>query len=196
MQCNEIKERSVPYLELDLEASLVSNITAHLEWCADCRVEMEAVRQVMVRLKTHAVPDPGEQFWRGFPEGVRSRLAQARGGVAPMKSPVRPRSWLGNLNPVWPLALAASAMLFVGAWLLTGPQEERVAQLGQSPGASIKTTAVSGQNSQSAASEPDLPNLDESDWDVFEDEDAETIILVDMAAGMNRRILDPLFSEI
>ena len=64
MQCNEIKERSVPYLELDLEASLVSDITVHLEGCADCRVEMEAVRQVLVRLKASSVPDPGERFWR------------------------------------------------------------------------------------------------------------------------------------
>jgi hypothetical protein len=195
MQCNEVKERTVPYLELDLDASRVRDMTVHLEGCAECRIEMEAVRQVLVRVKAHAVPDPGEQFWREFPEGVRSQLAQARGGVAPMKPPVRPRSWRGKLKPVWPLGLAASVMLLAGAWLLTGPPDERVAQRGQPPAASIKTTEGSGPHTQQVTLEPDLPTLDESDWDMFEDDDPDTI-LVDMAARLDRRAVDRLFREI
>lgn len=35
MMCHEIKELTVPYLELDLEPSRVRDITAHLEGCAD-----------------------------------------------------------------------------------------------------------------------------------------------------------------
>lgn len=196
MQCNDVKERSVPYLELDLEASLVSNITAHLDGCAACRVEIEGVRQTLVHLKSHAVPDPGERFWRGFPERVRQQLAQTKGGLSPMPPARRRRQWLGSVNPRWGLALAASVMFLVGVWLLTDVREDRVVQRVQSSTAPIKTMVTSGPNSQLAGSEADLPNLDESDWDLVEDEDAETIILVDMAAGMNRRTLDPLFSEI
>jgi len=36
MTCNEIKELTVPYLELDLEPSRVRDVTAHLEGCAGC----------------------------------------------------------------------------------------------------------------------------------------------------------------
>lgn len=195
MQCNEVKERTVPYLELDLDASLVRDITVHIEGCAECRAEMEAIRQVLVRLKVRAVPDPGGQFWREFPEGVRRQLAQAHGGVVPMNRPAKRRLWLGNLKPAWPLALAASVVLLVGVWLVIGVQDERVVQRGQSPEAPIKTTAASGQNSQLAAPEPDLPNIEESDWDMFEDEDPDTI-LVDMAARLDRRTVDRLFREI
>src|SRR2546426_8641806 len=71
MTCNEIKELTVPYLELDLEPSRVRDVTTHLNGCAGCRAEMEAVRQVLVRVKGMAVPDPGDQFWREFPHRVR-----------------------------------------------------------------------------------------------------------------------------
>ena len=196
MQCNDVKERSVPYLELDLGASLVSDITTHLEACAACRVEIEGVRQTLVRLKSRAVPDPGENFWRGFPERVRQQLAQTKGGPSSRTPSPTYRKWLGSLNPRWGLALAASLMLLVGLWLVTGLRDDSVVQRVPSSNALSKTTAASEQKAQLAASEADLPNLDESDWDLVEDEDAETIILVDMAAGMNRRALDPLFSEI
>ena len=75
MTCNEIKELTVPYLELDLEPSRVRDVTTHLNGCAGCRAEMEAVRQVLVRVKGMAVPDPGDQFWRGFPQRVRREVA-------------------------------------------------------------------------------------------------------------------------
>jgi hypothetical protein len=193
MTCSEVGERTVPYLELDLDASLVRDITLHLDGCSGCRVEMEAVRQVMVRLKARTVPDPGEQFWREFPAGVRRHLAPAQSDVRPASGIARPRRWLRVPQQVWPLALAASVMLLIGAWFLTGLQGERVAQ--QRPEVPLKTTAASGQHTLRAAAESDLPNLTEADWDIFEDEDPDTI-LVDMAANLDRRTVDRLFSEI
>src|SRR5207247_2003911 len=78
MTCNEIKELTVPYLELDLEPSRVRDVTTHLNGCAGCRAEMEAVRQVLVRVKGMAVPDPGDQFWREFLHRVRHEMTRVQ----------------------------------------------------------------------------------------------------------------------
>ncbi len=92
MTCNEIKELTVPYLELDLEPVRVREVTIHLDGCAKCRAEMEAVRQVLVRVKGVTVPDPGDQFWSEFPGRVRRELPAPGWGLPCGRWPLRPRS--------------------------------------------------------------------------------------------------------
>ncbi len=185
MTCNEIKELTVPYLELDLEPSLVRDVTAHLDGCAGCRTEMETVRQVLVRVKGVTVPDPGDRFWKEFPEKVRHGLARERPTVRSV--------WNAPWMPSWPMALAASLLLLVGAWSLKGmldqgpaptpPQQRAVAQ------------APKAQGNQPPAAEPDLPQLAEADWQEFWDEDHD-LILAEMASRLDRRTLDRLFRDI
>ena len=192
MTCNDVKERTVAYLELDLDASLVRDITAHLEGCAGCREEMEALRQVLVRLKRRSVPDPGDRFWNEFPDHVRRQLAQAHGGLAPMeRSPRRLLAGYRIAMRTWPMALAASVMLLVGVWLLTSPHDKTAVPLNQPGGKTVANAPVE----PSQASEPDLPSLVEAHWEMFGDEDPDTI-LVDMAARLDQRTVDRLFGEI
>src|SRR2546422_10376916 len=87
MTCNEIKELTVPYLELDLEPSRVRDVTTHLNGCAGCRAEMEAVRQVLVRAKGMGAPDPGDQFWREFPHRVRHEMARLQSPATTLAGP-------------------------------------------------------------------------------------------------------------
>ena len=187
MICSEVQERTVPYLELDLEASLVREITAHLEGCAECRAEMEAVRQVLVRVKGQAVPDPGEQFWREFPEGVRGQLVQAQGEATPLKPLSHPlRSWVGISMRSWPMALAASVVLLVGAWMLAGVFETRDG----APSGKRQTVVQSPVEGKS-----DLPHVVEADWEVFGEEDPD-MVLAEMAARLDRHAVDRIFGEI
>lgn len=192
MTCNEVKESTVAYLELDLEASLVRDITAHLEGCAGCRNEMEAVRQVLVRLKRQTVPDPGDQFWEEFPDQVRRQLAQAQGNATPLKRPLsRLRTRSGASMRSWSVALAASVMLLVGAWFLTNLRDEGVVRMEQPQEQSVAKAPIERPPSL----EPDLSNLVESHWEVFGDEDPDTV-LVDMAAQLDQRTVDRLFGEL
>lgn len=187
MICNEVRERTVPYLELDLDASLVREVTAHLEGCAECRAEMEAVRQVLVRLKGHAVPDPGDRFWHEFPDQVRRQLAQAQGEATPVKRLSRPlRSWAGISRRSWPIALAASVVLLVGAWMLAGVFEPRD---GGPPGKgpTVAQSPVEGKS--------ELPYIVEADWEDFGEEDPD-MVLVEMASRLDRRTVDLLFGDI
>lgn len=175
MTCHEIKELTVPYLELDLEPSRIRDVTVHLDGCAECRVEMEAVRQVLVRVKGLAVPDPGDRFWNEFPDKVRRELARAR---PPIPSGLR-KGLTG-----WPMALAASVLLLVGAWSLKG----LVAQ-GPAP-AQPRAVAQASQ-----AAEPELAQLAEADWQAFWEEDPD-MVLVEMAASLDRQAVDRLFGDI
>ncbi len=190
MMCNEIKELTVPYLELDLEPSRVRDITAHLEGCAGCRAEMEAVRQVLVRVKGVAVPDPGERFWNEFSGGVRRELArereQGRGQVVPLR---RPRRAVAG----WPMALAASLLLLVGAWFFRGAFEQGPAPVPSLPQSVAQASRAGG--SQLSAAEPDLPQVAEADWQEFWDEDHD-LALAEMASRLDRKTVDRLFRDI
>lgn len=175
MTCHEIKELTVPYLELDLEPSRIRDVTVHLDGCAGCRAEMEAVRQVLVRVKGVAVPDPGDRFWNDFPDKVRRGLARER---PPIPSGLR-KGLTG-----WPMALAASVLLLVGAWSLKGLFDQ---------GPAPAQPRVVAQASQAA--EPELSQLAEADWQAFWDEDPD-MALVEMAASLDRQTVDRLFGDI
>src|SRR5712692_1120663 len=166
MTCNEIKELTVPYLELDLEPSRVRDVTTHLNGCAGCRAEMEAVRQVLVRVKGMAVPDPGDRFWKEFPEKVRRGLARER--------PTGRSVWNATWMPSWPLALAASVVLIVGAWSLKGLLDRGLVPPGQS--------VTQGTNAV------DQPSLGDADWEAYWEDDPDTV-LVEMATQLDRQTM-------
>jgi anti-sigma factor RsiW len=184
MTCNEIKELTVPYLELDMEPSRARAVTAHLEACAGCRTEMETVRQVLVRVKGVAVPDPGDRFWNEFPGQVRRELARER-------RPVPSWQWTGMAG--WPMALAASLLLLVGAWSLKGMLDQGPAPTPSQQRAVVQ--APKAQVDQPSAAEPDLPQLAEADWQEFWDEDPD-MVLVEMASRLDRQAVDRLFGDI
>ena len=175
MTCHESKELTVPYLELDLEPSRIRDVTAHLDGCAGCRTEMEAVRQVLVRVKGVAVPDPGDRFWNEFPDKVRRALAREQ---PPIPSGLR-KGMAG-----WPMALAASVLLLVGAWSLKG-------MFAQGPAPSQPRAVAQAPR----AAEPELPQFAEADWHEFWDEDPD-MALVEMAAGLDRQAVDRLCGDI
>src|SRR2546427_7301640 len=182
MTCNEIKELTVPYLELDLEPSRVRDVTTHLNGCANCRAEMEAVRQVLVRVKGMAVPDPGDQFWREFPHRVRRELEQLAGSATTLGGPARYQRFCGGVvTAKRTLALAASLLLVVGAWSLKGLLDRGLMPPGQS--------VVQGPNAA------DLPSLGDTAREAYW-EAAPDIGWGEMSTHLDRQTMDRLFSDI
>ncbi len=177
MTCNEIKELTVPYLELDLEPSSVRDVTAHLDGCAGCRAEMEAVRQVLVRVKGMAVPDPGERFWKEFPNRVRREMERFQSPATALTEPSRHRrSWSEAIAAKWTLALAASVLLVAGVWVLRSQLDEATA-----PAPSVQTA--------------DLSAVVDADWHDYWEDDPDTV-LVEMAGQLDRQTLDRLLAGI
>ncbi len=208
MTCNEIKGLTVPYLELDLEPSRVRDVTAHLEGCAGCRAEMETVRQVLVRVKGVTVPDPGDRFWSGFPDRVRRELARERPHIPS-------RLWKGMAG--WPVALAASVLLLVGAWSVKGmldqapapvtpglsasqaPQIPPVRQAGSAnetirSGEASRRLEESGEGRQGHSGN-ERPALSVVDWENYWEEDPDAVLL-EMTTRLDPQALDRLLADI
>jgi predicted anti-sigma-YlaC factor YlaD len=189
--CSDIRNITVPYLELDLEGDRVHQVTVHLETCIGCRSEMESVRQVLVGLKGRVVPDPGQRFWSEFPAQVRVRLLQARTTASRSDHmPMRRRS--GLWAPWWSLAVAASVMILVGAWLLVGVQLFGTPGKDVTKGGSAPTNEAINNGSRSS----DLGDVAEMDWDKTWDEDDPDMVLVDIAARLDPLTVDRLFKDI
>jgi len=182
MTCNEIKELTVLYLELDLEPSCVQAVTTHLDGCAGCRAEMEAVRQVLVRVKAIAVPDPGDQFWREFPHRVRRELEPLRRAAKTLGGPFRYQSFWGRaVTTKWAVALAASLLLVVGAWFL-----KDLLDRGMAPPVHSVTQGMNAT---------DLSSLGDAVWEAFWEDDPDTV-LVEMATQLDRQTMDRVFAAI
>jgi predicted anti-sigma-YlaC factor YlaD len=183
VNCNDVKELTVSYLELDLDGHRVHQITVHLESCPACRREMETVRQVLVKVKAETVPDPGERFWKDFPATVRRELRTqqaATSRVVPLRSVVK----LNRLS----LALAASLLLFVGGWLLVGQGNFNFLKR--------STSVLTGDANQAGHSIIEVSDLAETDWARTWDEDDPDMTLIDLASGMDPDTLDRLFRDI
>jgi predicted anti-sigma-YlaC factor YlaD len=183
VNCNDVKELTVPYLELDLDGDRVHQTTVHLESCAACRREMETVRQVLVKVKGVTVPDPGERFWKDFPATVRRELRMQQADTSrfvPLRSMVKANRW--------PLALAASLLLLVGGWLLIGH-----GNFGFLKG---NTSVLTGDAGQAGHSVIEVSDLAETDWARTWDEDDPDMTLIDLASGMDPGTLDRLFRDI
>jgi hypothetical protein len=189
VNCSEIQNMTVSYLELDLDPDRVHQVTGHLEICLNCRNEMESVRQTLVRLKGRLVPSPGERFWTEFPDLVRMALLDARTDAQrpiPALSPLS-RQWF----PHWSWALAASVIVVLGALVFGAGMfgEKSVSDLLTKTNAPKSELINGGQVS-------DLADFAETDWDSTWDEDDSDMMLIDMAAGLDPRILDRLFKDI
>ncbi len=194
MSCNDIQNMTVPYLELDMEPERVREITAHLDICPACRTEMEAVRQVLVRLKQREVPDPGERFWKEFPKSVRTGLLRERMDAVAMPQDRRSsgRLWAGRARAYpWSWALAASVLILLFTGIFLGdPFSWRP---GNDP---VQTRPTLTGEAVTGGQGSDLGDFAESDWDSTWDEDDSDMALARMAAHLDPKALDRLFTDI
>jgi len=193
--CNDIQNMTVPYLELDGDPDHLREVTAHLEFCLACRSEMEAVRQVLVRLKQRRVPDPGERFWREFPKTVRAGILRER--MAPGTAMLQDgrssgRLWAGRAwSSGWSWALAASVVILIIGGLLFGDQ--LLHRPGNNP---LQTRTVLTGEPGAGGQGLDWGDFVEADWDSTWDEDDSDTALARMAAQLDPQALDRLLTDI
>jgi hypothetical protein len=188
--CNDIQNMTVPYLELDVDPDRVGEVTAHLEICLACRNEMEAVRQVLVRVKQRRVPDPGERFWREFPKSVRAGLLRERMDARadlPQDRRSSERRWASG----WSWALAASVIILVIGGLLLGDQ------FFLKPGNDTVQTRTAPPGEVATGEQgSDMEDFADADWGSTWDEDDSDMALARMAAHLDQQALDRLFTDI
>ena len=113
MNCREVKPELVAYLDGELQDSVRSQVEAHLEDCADCRAERDALAVTLKSVAGLPATRPSsnlvEQFWARF------REAKQKGFKAGLLSLFKwPR-------PVWVGAAATACLL--AAVLLALPKD-------------------------------------------------------------------------
>jgi hypothetical protein len=108
---SEIRAHLSEYLERDLEPDRRSRIAAHLESCAACGSELQALRSTISLLRR--LPEPGQP--QGLADAVLARVAQDARGPARVHRLVRRIS-----EPRFAAALAAG---IAGLFLLLQPED-------------------------------------------------------------------------
>jgi len=101
-------------------------VRTHLDACAECRQELEALKRVDALFRAAAVPEVPERDW----ERVSTALDDAMSGHAVSLGVVRERAERRSLFRGWlfpAVALAAAAAIIAVFFLLPGPAPSRPA---------------------------------------------------------------------
>src|SRR5437763_6083576 len=110
-------------------AALDSRRAAHVETCAACREQADALRGMLRQAGSVEVPEPSPLFWEHLSNRVRSGVAAEEAEAAAYAARSGWSSWRGRLVP---LAVAAALFLAVLAGLKLipiGPHEGHLASL-------------------------------------------------------------------
>ena len=114
----------------------------HLARCSACAEELTALREVPAVLKTSAVPDPGEEFWRQ----QRDAIGRATRALPEPSRAWRPTLWFAGVqHSTWRYPLAATAAgLVVMLVYQFAERPQRLAQsgVGQSAVAALDTESL------------------------------------------------------
>jgi hypothetical protein len=124
LRCPQVEERLSEYVEGGLDQGLRDAIDAHVAACDACPPLLEALREVVVALRSVAVLEP--------PQDLASRAADAALRSGPRRAILAPRMRL--TPPAWLLATAAGVALAVTATVVLlsrnpqGPGRFRMAE--------------------------------------------------------------------
>jgi len=118
MNCFEIEEHLLDYVDNELNGSMQQVVVEHLQTCLSCRKEVENYRKTAMLLQLRAVPEPPEAYWNETWEKIRDGFT-AR--VLPMseKTIDSPSRWLWLQRVNWRPMIAVAAMfliIIVGVW--------------------------------------------------------------------------------
>jgi anti-sigma factor RsiW len=93
MNCLEIQEHLLDYIDNELSGSYQQAVMEHLQSCLACREEAESYRKTAVLLQLRAVPEPPETYWDATWEKIRAGF-KARVLTMHDKKLAAPSRWL------------------------------------------------------------------------------------------------------
>jgi anti-sigma factor RsiW len=116
MNCFEIEEHLLDYVDNELSGSMQQVVAEHLQMCLVCRKEVENYRKTAMLLQLRAVPEPPEKYWNESWEKIRAGF-KAR--VLPMPETPLPSPsrglWLQRINWRPLVGVAAMFLLIIAA---------------------------------------------------------------------------------
>lgn len=123
MSCDELRPLLAGLLDGELEPAEEDVVRAHLAGCPGCAHELEAQREVALRVRAAAgPPGPSPEAWRELERALAGQLA----AEAPPRSAPR---WLRPALTLAALAASIAAALWLGGVLLEPPHSMAVERL-------------------------------------------------------------------
>jgi hypothetical protein len=112
MNCFEIEEHLLDYVDNELSGSMQQVVAEHLQTCLSCRKEVDNYRKAAMLLQLRAVPEPPAAYWNETWEKIRDGFT-AR--VLPMteKKLESPSRWLWLQRVNWRPLIAVAAMFLI-----------------------------------------------------------------------------------
>jgi len=112
MNCFEIEEHLLDYVDNELAGSMQQVVAEHLQVCLSCRKEAENYRKTTMLLQLRAVPEPPPAYWDTAWEKIRAGF-KAR--VLPIagKSLHSPSRWLWQQRVNWRPLVGVAAMFLL-----------------------------------------------------------------------------------
>jgi|GEM_PF-1789953 len=101
MQCQHVKEKLERYLDNELPDLERTTIEEHLENCAVCAEELQALKSIHGVGEIKFVPDPPPEYWRQLSQNIKNRIAELE---------EKPSKWTFVLNKIqdilWPAKMS------------------------------------------------------------------------------------------
>lgn len=131
MNCFEIEEHLLDYVDNELSSSMQQVVAEHLQTCLACRKEIENYRKTAMLLQLRAVPEPPENYWDESWEKIRAGF-QARVlsmSETTLRVPAR-WQWLQQFNWRPLVGVAAMFLLIIAAvvWSWQADSRQMVVQ--------------------------------------------------------------------
>jgi len=112
MNCLEIEEHLLDYVDNELTGSMQQVVAEHLQACLSCRKEAENYRKTAMLLQLRAVPEPPPVYWDETWEKI---CAGFKARVLPMseKTLRLPSRWLWLQRMNWRPLVGVAAMFLI-----------------------------------------------------------------------------------
>jgi anti-sigma factor RsiW len=119
-RCDELNEYLAAYADGELDETMRERVRTHLDACAECRQELDALKRVDALFRAAPVGEVPERDW----QRVSTALDDAMGGRTVSLGEVRERAERRGLFAGWlfpAVALAAAAAIIAVFFMLPGP---------------------------------------------------------------------------
>jgi len=144
MNCFEIEEHLLDYVDNELSGSMQQVVAEHLQMCLACRKEVENYRKTAMLLQLRAVPEPPENYWDHSWEKIRAGF-QARVVSMPATNLHLPSRWLWLQRINWRPLVGMAAMFLLIISAVVWSWQSRSRQLAADESKRIYLTPVSQQ---------------------------------------------------
>lgn len=154
--CRVIQEELIDLACGELTPERERRMRAELAACAGCRDEYDALAETFAAVaQSAAVVMPPEDFWPGYEDRLRARIAkEGRGDRAGLRSLFTMPDWFG-LTPRFAFAALAVLVLAAGAWLALRSVGDRKAPVNIARGGQQATPAATPAATKSPAKLPE-----------------------------------------